>query len=303
MKSKKITTTVTLIWLVAFVSGAALADNENAPPAGKSPLMPNYFPAKGMIISDTGYSQIETKTKSNASIFSFTTTLNNVEQKIRYGITDQTEVFLTQAYAIGGDEYLSVSGKNYFEIGFHNPVLGAEHRLDFSDKQNIYAVGLKIKPEVSYSGYRQSQKQQQIYGKYSWQVGDNIWLSARLEYTNTQEITSASNIEDFSVQFSVSKRWEENSASFGIGLNKTFDYTGRVLYRNPIALTSVANEISPTATASFSHSFGNSFYGIFDYAWKSSRYSTTFLGQYENLGSRTNTTTLQTVTARIVKEF
>jgi hypothetical protein len=186
MKSKKITTTVTLIWLVAFVSGAALADNENAPPAGKSPLMPNYFPAKGMIISDTGYSQIETKSKSNASIFSFTTTLNNVEQKIRYGITDQTEVSLTQAYAVGM-ENSSVLGKDYVEIGeFHNPVLGVEHRLDFSDKENIYAVGLSIRPEVSYSGYQQTQKQQQVYGKYNWHASDDIWLGVRGEYTNTQ---------------------------------------------------------------------------------------------------------------------
>ena len=290
MKRTITTIAAALICWMASVSTAVLADDEVKPTSGRSPLLPNFYPAAGHWISETNYSEVKLTLNS-----SWSTQLQKVEQSLRYGITDQTEVVVAQPYAIK---------TNIEELGdFYNPLIGIEHRLDISDSENIYAVGLSIRPELSYAGYQPSLKQQQIFSKLSWKLGSNLWLGLQGKYTNTQQNTIVSTSEDFSIQFNVSSSWDATSALFTIGLSKTPDFIARVLYRNPIALSSIESEISPIATTSISHRFGNSLYGIFDFSWQSRKYSITYLGQYQNLGSSINTTVIQTVTARLLKEF
>jgi hypothetical protein len=243
MKSKKITTTVTLIWLVAFVSGAALADNENAPLAGKSPLMPNYFPAKGMIISDTGYSQIETKIDFISS--SSKNTLSNLTQRLRYGITDKTEMSLSQSYVISSENHDSIFGKYYFEIGdFDNPIFGLEHRLGISDSKKIYAIGLNVRPEVSYSEYAKYSKEQIIFGKFDWQFDEDFWLSISGKYTSSYTKFFDTTTENVEVQFGTSKNWENSSAFLGFNLSQALDFSAKKFNR-PNFMDRYESNLSP----------------------------------------------------------
>jgi hypothetical protein len=293
-----ITTTAIFISLMICVSSAVLADNDEfASSARRSPLMLNYYPTKGMIISDTNYSEIENKS-------SFKTTLKNIEQGLRYGITDQTEISVKQAYAIGVDVDFSGFGKSYLEIGeFYNPVIGVEHRLDFSDSKNIYAVGLNVRPEVSYSGYSRYWTEQAVFSKFSWQAEDDFWLGVQGQYLNSYQEIFYSNTEKIELQINASKIWDRTSALLSVNLSKRLDFTAKKFFNSPNLIDRYESDISPKIIGGLSYKFNGEFYAVIDYSWQSLRNTVTTFFQNVNYGSSTSTRTIQTITARLIKEF
>jgi hypothetical protein len=250
-----------------------------------------------MLISDTNYSEIETKTSS-------TTTLKNIEQGFRYGITDQTEISVKQAYAIGSDNDFSGFGKSYLEIGeLYNPVIGVEHRLDFSDSKNIYAVGLNVRPEVSYSGYSQYWTEQAVFSKFSWQADDDFWLGVQGQYLNSYQKIFDSNTEKLELQINASKIWARTSAVLSVNLSQRLDFTSRQFINAPNLINKHESDVSPKIIGGLSYKFNRGIYAVIDFSWQSLRNTVTTFFQNVNQGSSTSTTTIQTITARLIKEF
>jgi hypothetical protein len=299
---RTITTTAVLICLMACLSRAAMADDENASSEGKSPLMLNYFPKKGVFISDTGFSEIETTRGSSISIA--TNKLTSIVQKFRYGITDQTEVSVTQAYAISEEDVNFWGTREYSEIGeFHNPMFGLEHRLSISDSKKIYSVGLIVRPEAPYSGYQKWEQQQQIFGKLSWLIDGDVWVGIQGKYKIFQQALPTANNEEISIEISASKSWNKISAFVSLDLFKPSRYSTSSFFAAPNSYLIIDSSISPKIISAASYNFGNKFYGILDYSWQSVTRNVTSIVMGVNQRSFENTMTTQIITARLVKEF
>lgn len=302
MKRTITTIAVALICLMTCLSRAAMADDENASPPGKSPLMLNYFPKKGVFISDTGYSEIETTLGSSISIT--TNKLTNIVQKFRYGITDQTEVSVTQAYAISEEDVNFLGIREYSEIGeFHNPVFGLEHRLSISDSKKIYSVGLNVRPEVSYSSYKKWEQQAQIFGKLSWLIDGDIWVGIQGKYKIFQQVLPTANNEEISIEINASKSWNEISAFVSLDLFKPSKYSMSSYFAAPNSYLIIDSGVSPKIISAISYNFGSKFYGILDYSWQSVTRNVTSIVMGVNHRSFENTMAMQTIAARLVKEF
>jgi hypothetical protein len=302
MKRTIATIAAALICLISCLSTAAIAEDEIASSAGKSPLMLNYFPKKGVFISDTGYSEIETKYSFSSS--SRTNTLKNIVQRFRYGITDQTEVSVTQAYAISEEDVNFLGTREYSEIGeFHNPMFGLEHRLSISDSKKIYSVGLNVRPEVSYSGYQKWGQQQQIFGKLSWLIDGDIWVGIQGKYKIFQQVLPTANNEEISLEINASKSWNEISAFVSLDLFKPSKYSMSSHFTAPNSYLIIDSGVSPKIISAVSYNFGNRFYGILDYSWQSVTRNVTSIVMDVNQRSFEYTMKMQTITARLVKEF
>jgi hypothetical protein len=299
---RTITTTAVLICLMAHLSRAAMADDENASSEAKSPLMLNYFPTKGVLISDTGYTEIESEITFTSS--TRTNTLRNIEQRFRYGISDRTEVSVTQGYVIGSDTSRSGFGRYYLEIGeFDNPTFGLEHRLDISDSKHIYAVGLNIRPEVPYSKYAPNFKEQAVFGKFNWQVADDLWLGILGKYTNSYTKFFDRSTEAVELQFGASKNWAKSSIFLGLNLSQVLDFSVKKYFNSPNLIDRYESKISPKIIGGISYKIHRGAFAIIDYSLQSLKREVTTFFQGEYQFSSTSTTTTQTITARLVKEF
>src|SRR5665213_588569 len=119
--------------LAAAVSMPLLAQAQDFSPTGERILSdPTYLPLQGQFFGETGYGYERT----NGNLFDATgaqtattrNTLNTVQQKFAYGITDQLSVNAGIAYGFEG--HASVDGSSTSNrSGFDNPTFGATYRL------------------------------------------------------------------------------------------------------------------------------------------------------------------------------
>ncbi len=288
-----INTTINSIFvcIILFNCGAALADQDDLSlPGSRSPLLPDFYPATGKWISESNYSEMESKFGTNSAL-----KLTKFDQTLRFGVSDQTEIFIKQEYAIQSD---------FGAIGeLYNPTIGTRYRLNQSDSDHIYLLGLAVRPEVSYAGINQYSTDQQIFGKYSWKVEDDVWISVTANYLNSYFPLLSAHTETIIFQFNASKSWNRTTSLVGLNLSQQFNSTGRFFQNSPNLINKHESNVSPTLIGALSYNFGKGLHGIVDYSFQTfTRTTSTFFNNVYQF-SNTSTTTTQTVSARLVKEF
>jgi hypothetical protein len=169
MKIKITTTAVTLIWLMTCFSSAAVAVEEAqvSSSASRSPLMPNFYPAAGQWILNSGLVYDDTTSKS---WYQVTKTLANAT--IRIGITDRTEFRLSQAHLL--DREPSV-----IKSGFYSPDLSISHRFSETGG-DIFGTFISYTPATDKNSLMQNKEQVRLSLNYSKFIDNEYWITGEV---------------------------------------------------------------------------------------------------------------------------
>jgi hypothetical protein len=262
-----ITTTAVLICLMACASTAALADDEAVASSGRSPLLPNFYPAAGQWILNSELLYDETTLKSG---FKINRTLAN--ERLRYGITNQTEVNIAQKYLIDRNSALPVNR-------FYSPELALTHRF-FQISDQFFSAAINYIPSTDRGEVMQNKEQIELALKYSKLVEENYWLTGEVSYSYTgkrnaafdEEIGSlVSDINSLSAKIKLSKQRERTAYSAYLGITKKSNYKFIPIYMNCYyyapACTAYADlDLIPSLGIEVSHKFASKTFLTFSYS-------------------------------------
>lgn len=267
MKRTITTITAALICLTACISNAALADDEVVSSSGRSPLLPNFYPAAGQWILNSELLYDETTSKSG---FKINRTLAN--ERLRYGATNNTEIYIAQKYLIDRNSSLP-------QTRFYSPELSATYRyIQTNDK--VFSAGITYMPATDQSTVMQNKDQVGFVLNYSKLVDENYWVTGELWYSYTgkrnaavdEEIgTLVSEINSLSAKLKLSKKVERTAYSAYAGIAKKSDYKFIPIYMNCYyyapACTAYANpDLIPSLGVEISHKFSSKTYVTFSYS-------------------------------------
>jgi hypothetical protein len=266
----KITSTAVaaiFICLITCVSASVLAQDEGTSASNRSPLLPNFYPAAGQWILNSELLYDETTSKSG---FKINRTLAN--ERLRYGVTNQTEFNIAQKYLIDRNSALP-------QTRFYSPELSLTHRFVQINDQ-FFSAAVTYMPATDRGTLMQNKEQIELALKYSMLVEENYWLTGEVSHSHTGKRNAAfdeeigalvSDINSLSAKLKLSKQRERTAYSAYLGVTKKSNYKFIPFYMNCYyyapACTAYANlDLIPSLGIEVSHKFASKTFVTFSYS-------------------------------------
>ncbi len=262
----KRTITAALICMMICASTAVVADDEVTQASSTSPLLPNFYPAAGQWILNSGLFYEEMTFRSNA----FDTKVI-AHEKIQFGYTAQTEFSVSQKYLLDRDPTLP-------RTRFYSPELSAIHRFVQSN-DTIVSAAITYMPATDRSTLMQNKEQIRLFLDYSKLINEDYWTTTEVSFSHTgkrdaanDEETGAlvSEVNSISAKFKLSKQIERAAYSAYLAVTKKNDYKFIPSYMNcyyyaPACTAYADPDLIPSFGVEVSHNLTSKMFIKFSY--------------------------------------